>query len=705
MNSLARGVCAALSLIALTGSAIAEEGMWTFDNFPTARMQSEMGWAPDRAWLDRALAGTARIEGVCSAATVSDDGLVLTNHHCVRDCVQDLTTPQTDYIANGFSARARNEERRCQGMAVQRLLAVSDVTARIDGATLNVPAGGFARARDGEIARIERACVGDTAGKRCEVVPLYDGGRYGLYEYKRYEDVRLVFAPEFPMAHFGGDPDNFNFPRYSLDVSFLRLYENGAPAATPEHLSMRFTPLEEGEVVLVSGNPGATSRLLTTAQLAFQRDYFLPWRIENLAELRGRLHAFAALGPEQARIVADDLLGVENSYKALNGRRLALVDAASFARVQAAEADLQARVRRNRASQREVGDAWGEIERAWAAYRGFYPAYQYLEFRAGGGSRGVAGASDYFAWARDIVRAAAERQRPDAERIPKYTDARIGGIRQAVLAERPVDPALEELLLSFWLTKLREHLTVDDPLTERVLGRESPEGLAHRLVSGTRIGDPVVRRQLWEGGAAAVAASTDPMIVFVRAWDADARTQYDRYLREVEGPTAAAQERIARVRFRAFGDQIYPDATFSPRISYGRVIGWTEPGGRVVPPLTRIEGLYQRATGAPPYRLSERWLQARARLEPQTVFGVSSSNDIIGGNSGSPLLDREGRVVGTVFDGNIHSLGGEYFYDGALNRTVSVASTTIRAALADVYDMDALLAEIEAGASPPGATP
>lgn len=680
-----RAAAAALGILALIATpASSEEGMWTFDNFPVERMQREMGWAPDQAWRDRVMAGTARLPG-CSASNVSGQGLVLTNHHCVISCVVALSSSDANYIEQGFMARAREQERRCPNMNVDVLTQITDVTANIEVATANVPADLFARTRDAEIARLERECSEGTI--RCEVVTLYQGGRYALHRYKRYNDVRLAFAPEHGMAAFGGDPDNFNFPRYDIDFSFLRLYENDAPAATPNHLSMRFTPLEENEIVLIAGNPGRTSRLRTTAELAFERDHNLPWQIASLSEIRGRLIAYSQLGPDQARIASGALQSVENAYKALSGRRQALADPAGFARVAERQADLQNRVRRNRAAQREVGDAWGEIERAQAAYRGMFYPYQYLEARAGERSQ-------LFSWARDLVRGAAEREKPDAERLPRYTGARIASVESGLRAPRPVTPAFEEIHLAFWLSKLREHLTVDHPAARRVLGNDSPQALAARL-SRSRLADLAFRVQLWEGGAAAIEASDDPMIQFVRAWDADARAVRARFVAEVEGPAARAHERIARARFRAFGESQYPDATFSPRISYGRVIGWTEPGVGAVAPFTYTAGLYERATGQPPFVLSQPWIDARPRLDPNGVFNVSSSNDVIGGNSGSPLLDREGRVVGVVFDGNIHSLGGEYFYDGALNRSVSVAATAIRTSLADVYGMDALLAELE----------
>lgn len=684
MRQNLRAAAAIVGILGLAApSAKAEEGMWTFDNFPTERMQSELGWAPDQAWLDRIMAGTARLPG-CSASNVSANGLVLTNHHCLIACVTALSTSENNFIEYGFGARRREEERQCPNMSVQVLQGVSDVTERINVATAGAAAEGFAHARDSEIARIEAECT--QGAQRCEVVTLYQGGRYALHRFKRYDDVRLVFAPEHGMAAFGGDPDNFNFPRYCLDFSFLRLYENGRPAATPNHLTMSFRPLQEEEIVLIAGNPGRTSRLRTTAELAFERDLNLPWQIASLAEIRGRLIAYSASGPDQSRIASGALQSVENAYKAFSGRRQALANASDFARVAATEQDLQQRVRRNRAAQREVGDAWGEIGRAQTAYRGMFYQYQYLEARAGERSL-------LFGWARDIVRGAAEREKPDAERLQRYTQARLSTVVQSVNATRPVTPEFEEIHLAFWLSKLREQLTVDDPVARRILGAESPEALAERL-SRSRLADPAYRRQLWEGGAAAVAASDDPMIVFVRAWDADARSVRERYVAEVEGPVARAHERIARARFRAFGTEQYPDATFSPRITYGQVEGWTEAGGRVVPAFTYASGLYERATGHRPFMLSQGWTDARARIDANTIFNVSTSNDVIGGSSGSPLLDREGRVVGAVFDGNVHSLGGEYFYDGELNRSVTVASTAIRVALGDVYGMRALLSEL-----------
>jgi hypothetical protein len=681
-----RAAAAALAMLALTAApASGEEGMWTFDNFPAERMRAEMGWAPDQAWLDRVMAATARLPA-CSGSNVSGQGLLLTNHHCVIACLTALSTTESNYVEHGFMARTPEEERRCPGMTLQVLTRITDVTHEIDAATAGAAPEAFAQTRDAEIARLESSC--NSRSMRCEVVTLYQGGRYALYAYRRYDDVRLVFAPEYDAAAFGGDADNFNFPRHCVDFAFLRVYDGGAPARTPNHLSMRFDPVAEDEIVLIAGNPGRTSRLRTSAELAFERDFSLPWQIASFADLRRRLAAYSAQSPDQARVASSILQSAESDLKALSGRREALADAAEFARVAAAEQDLQARVHRNRAATRDVGDAWNEIARAQTAYRAIFHRYQYLEARAGQHSL-------LFAWARDLVRAAAERQRPTSERMPRYADARVAAVEQSLRVDRPVAPSLEEVQLAFWLSHMREDVPADDPVLRDILGGESPDALAHRLAQ-SRLADPAYRMQLWQGGAESIAASDDPMIVFVRSWDDQARAVRARYIEQVEAPVARAEERIARARFRAFGEDRYPDATFSPRLSYGRVRGWTEPGGRAVPAFTTLDGLYHRATGSPPYVLTQNWIDARGRLDPHTIFNVSTSTDVTGGNSGSAVLDRDGRVVGAVFDGNMHSLGGEYFYDGALNRTVMVSSTIIRAALADVYAMPGLLAELEA---------
>ena len=677
------------TLLLATGGVHADEGMWTFDNFPFAQVNSTYGLQLNQAWADRIQRGAVRLTSGCSASLVSSEGLVLTNHHCVVDCVQNFSQPGQDLVQLGFYTKRREDERQCPGMAAEILLEITDVTGRIGDATGGKSSEDYIRARDSEISAIESACQGDADDLRCEVVSLYQGGQYKLYRYRRHADLRLVFAPEFNAAFFGGDPDNFNFPRYAYDSAFLRIYVDGKPASTPEHLRWRSTPLNAGEPVFVAGNPGSTSRLYTTAQMAFMRDHFLPWRLATLSELRGQLLQYASLGAEQSRMASDTLFGVENSFKAFTGERNALVDPNVFDKQAAAEAELQARVAADPALKAAVGTAWDDIAAAEARYRGLFLAQQYLESRAGNGS-------ELFYYARTLVRAASERQKPDSERLPEYSSARLRGLEQDLFADAPAQPPMEQLLLTFWLSKTREYLTTDDPRTQLLLGSDSPEALAARLVSGSKLGDPAERKRLYDGGVDAIAASSDPMIQFARRFDEEARRLRRIYEEEIAGPITQAQERIASARFAVLGTSVYPDATFTLRLSYGSVQGWVEPSGREVEPFTRIGGLYQRATGAAPYALTERWLKAESSLDKNTIFDVATNNDIIGGNSGSPLLDANGDVVGAIFDGNIHSLGGDYVFDSVLNRAIAVATTAIEAGLTTVYAMPQLVAELQA---------
>jgi hypothetical protein len=672
----------ALSVALTATPALADEGMWTFDNFPSALVREKYGVAIDQAWLDRVRSSTARLSSGCSASVVSPEGLVLTNHHCVSDCVQVLSSASRDYLAAGFQAAGRGDERRCEGMQAEILTGIADVTERVSRAGQGKTGADYVRARDAEVALLEQSsCAGREATHRCQVVTLYQGGQYRLYTFRKYQDVRLVFAPEFQMAFFGGDPDNFNFPRYDLDFSFLRLYENGRPAATPAHLTWTATAPKAGDPVFVVGNPGTTNRLLTAEQLQSLRDFVLPIQQLQRSELRGRLTRFSQESPERARIAAQDLFGIENSFKATYGQAMALSQPGFIDAKKQADDALKARA----VGRPGLGDPWGEIAKAQIDYRALFLPYDLLERRAGMGS-------ELFAYARTLVRGAAERAKPNAERLPEFGEARLPLTVQTLLEPRPVEPELEQLYLEFWLTKVREYLTADAPETKAVLGRDSPESLAKRL-TGSRLRDPAVRKALWDGGQAAVMASDDPMIRFLLAVEPTARRLRQEYDQKVGGPTGRAAERIAQARFAAYGTNVYPDATFSPRISFGALEGWTYQGDTVAP-TTRLGGLFERATGQPPYQLPERWLRLKDRLDLETTFNMSSSNDIVGGNSGSPLINARGEVIGAVFDGNIHSLGGSFAYDPALNRAVTVSTAAVTEALRKVYGSTALLNEL-----------
>lgn len=675
------------ALLLAAWPATADEGMWTFDNFPSAQVAAKYGFGPDQAWLDRVRSAAVRLSSGCSASAVSPEGLVLTNWHCISDCVQQLSTPERNYAQQGFTPAARAEEQVCPGTQGEILTRISDVTARVQDAIGKAAPDAVAAARSGAIATIEQEVCGTDATRKCEVVSLYRGGQYKLYEYRIYTDVRLAFAPEFEAGFFGGDPDNFNFPRYAYDAAFLRLYENGQPARTEAFLPASTEPLKAGDLVFVAGNPGSTNRLYTVAQMEFMRDWMIPIRQLVRSELRGRLLTHAATGPEAARTAQGLIFGVENSFKATHGEHRALLDPAFFGQLQAAEEQLKVRVQADPALARDIGDPWADMDKAVAAHREIFLAHDFLEARAGS-------VSELYRFARLLVRAAGERPKPNAERLPGFTESALPELARAIGEATPVYPAIEEIGLGFWLSKTREYLTADDPRVRTLLGTESPEGLARRAIADTKLGDPAVRKALWEGGKAAIEASTDPLIVLARRAEPDAYALEQEYRRRVDGPATIAAEKLARARFALDGDRVYPDATFTLRLSYGTVKGWAHLG-RTVEPFTVIRGLYERATGAEPFRLAPRWAAAEGRIAKDTIFNLVSDNDIIGGNSGSPLIDRNGRVVGAVFDGNIHSLGGDYGFDTALNRTVSVAMTAIVEGLRSVYGQDRLADELE----------
>lgn len=684
------------ALLALSGCAVllaaqvvlADEGMWTFDSFPSQTVKARYGFSPDAAWLDTVRSSAVRLTSGCSASLVSKDGLVLTNHHCVVDCEQALSTAEQNYVATAFLTHEHAEERMCPGMQAEILRQITEVTGRVQGAIAAGDPKDSVKLRDAAIARIaDEACRGD-ATSRCEVVSLYQGGQYKLYKYRKYSDVRLVFAPEFAVSFFGGDPDNFNFPRFCLDSAFVRLYEKGRPAQTPVHLKWRRSAPAEGELVFVAGNPGSTSRLDTRAQLEMQRDWEIPIRQLVRSELRGRMTEYSQLGPEQKRTAGTLLFLVENSFKAFYGRERALLDPEFFARLLQEKDELHNRIAGNPQLAAEVGDPWKEIGTAIGNYQQIYLAYDFLEGRDAGT------VSDLFQYARNLVRGAAERAKPSPERLREYADSNLPLLEKELLDPRPVYPDLERLGLDLWLTKTREYLTVDNPVVKHLLGTDSPEALAERLVTGSHLADPKVREALWHGGAAAIDASDDVLIKFVRATDPDARALRLRYEQEVEGPITRAQEKLARARFKVYGDSAYPDATFTLRLSYGSVQGWTYQG-QTVTPFTNFGGLYARATGSVPFRLPQRWLDAQSRLDPKAPLDVSTNNDIIGGNSGSPLIDAHGQVIGAIFDGNIHSLGGNFGFDPKLNRAIAVLTAAIGPALRNVYQMPALADEVE----------
>jgi hypothetical protein len=517
-------------------------------------------------------------------------------------------------------------------------------------------------------------------------VTLYGGGQYWLYQYRRYDDVRLVFAPENDIAAFGGDPDNFQFPRWCLDFSLLRAYENGRPAATPQHLTIDFDGPDAGDPVFVAGHPGSTDRLLTVAELKALRDLALPPALLRASELRGRYIQFAKAGEEESRIVQDALFGLENGIKVQRKQLDALLDDALMAAKRDAEADLRLRVSRDRALSDEIGDPWRRIEEALAVEATRRLPYEYIEGGIGLNSR-------LARYARTLVRAAAERTKPNAERLREYTDGFLPRVEQQLAAPVPIYPELERLTLSFSLERMREWLGPDAPVVRRMLTAETPDELAARLVDNSRLADSAVRMALWNGGQAAVEASTDPFIVLARSLDAEARELRKWHEDNVEAVVEAAHEDIARARFAILGTSVYPDATFTLRLNFGSVEGWVE-NGTPVEPFTQLDRLFERATGQPPFRVPASWERAKPALDLRVPFNLATSNDIVGGNSGSPLIAADGRIVGLLFDGNIHSISGAYWFDVEKNRAVAVHPAIIREALTKVYEVEPLLEEL-----------
>jgi hypothetical protein len=685
------GVLIALFSLIVT-PALADEGMWTFDHFPDARVRRTLGVDVDQAWLDHVRGASVRLNIGCSASVVTREGLTVTNHHCVQGCLQALSSPATDYLANGFTTASRSEERRCAGWQADVLTAITDITTQIRAATAGRTGAAFVQAREAALARAEQAGCGKDTRLHCEAVNLYHGGQFKLYRYHRYDDVRLVWAPEIEAAEFGGDPDNFNFPRFALDIGIVRLYEGGHPAQTPDFLHWNPAPPRDGEPTFVSGNPGSTQRQLTVAQLETRRDLMVPVGQLQRSELRGRLVQFASQGAEQRRIATDQLLDLENSFKSSYGEQIVLTDPATLTQLRTAEDAFRRQVAARPDLVARIGDPWADIDRAQTAARNQYLTYRALELGAGSYSQ-------LFTYARDIVRGTHDAALPSDRRLPEYADSRLDDVRSTLFEAQPINPLLERIFLEHWLSKSREYLTADSPATHALLGRESPEGLAERLVSGTRLADPAFRQQLWNGGWAAVQASTDPLIQFVLHTDSGARDARHSWEEDVSGPETSAAERIAEARFAIFGDSVYPDATFTPRMSFGRVAGWTY-RGVTVPATTTFAGLYARATGADPFRLSPRWLAAQSRVHPDTVYNFATDNDIVGGNSGSPVMNAHGDIIGLAFDGNIYSLGGDYFFDPAVNRSVVVSTAAITEALQVVYAQGSLVRELTTGAQP-----
>ena len=675
-----------LAACAIFLPAHAEEGMWTFEDFPAAAIKRSFGVDITPTWLEHVRLSTLRLTN-CTASFVSSEGLILTNHHCVESCLAQLSSKEKSLLELGFGAPTRKEELRCPAQYADVLVGTENITDEVLKAESGLGEAAANDARKKKLTQLEQACrqaSAKTAAGRleCQSVRLYQGGRYFLYKYKRYADLRLVFAPEADIAAFGGDPDNFQFPRWTLDFSMLRAYEDNKPARTPNYLQVDFAGPSANQLVFVSGAPGATERLQTRAQLEFDRDVSLPITLMRASELRGRYIQFGKTSIGDERIVLAPLNNLQNIIKVRRKELDALNDDAFLESKSRAENELRA------AAHLDGADPWGAIASAANRERALYLPYIFIENGAGFGSA-------LFRDARLLVRGGDERLKPNKDRLREFTEAALPLLQRDLFARVPVYTDFEELTLSFSLERMREWLGQDYPAVRRLLSKESPDELATRLIAETKLDDAGFRKRLWDGGKAAVEASHDPMIELVRSIDADARLIRKQYEDEVEAPTNAAATRIAAARFRVYGTNSYPDATFTPRLNYGTVQGWLE-NGALVDPFTHLDRAFERATGSTPFRIPASWMRAKAQLDMHTPFCISTSNDIVGGNSGSPLIDASGKIVGLMFDGNIHSIAGRYWFDPEINRAVAVHPAIIREALAKVYGAKQLLTELEA---------
>jgi len=664
----------------------AEEGMWTFDNPPLKLLKAKYGFTPTQAWLDHLRLASVRLNDGGSGSFVSPNGLLLTNHHVARGQLQKNSTAAHDYLRDGFYATTPDQEMKSADLEVNVLVAMQNVTAQVAGAVKGIvdPAKAL-RARDAEIAAIEKESK-DKTGLRSDVVSFYQGGEYWLYQYKAYTDVRLVFAPEQQAAFFGGDPDNFTYPRYDLDMALFRVYENGKPLHTDNYLKWSAKGAAPGELIFISGHPGSTARQETVAQLQAERDVHGPAMTEYLERRVATAQAFAAQGPEQARLVGSTIFSLQNSLKVYVGRAEALSDKAILAKKQAEEDDFRQKVAANPEWQKEFGGAWDTIARAEELEK---PLIKNQIFRRAD--------SQLFTIALEIVQYVAEIKKPDGERLALFHDARLGSLKFQMLSPAPVYPATEKLFMTAALKLEQEKLGKNDEYVQAILQGGAVDQTVNSLVDGTKMADPAFRKSLLDGGEAAVAASTDPMIEAARRVDPVVRASTRRLRDTVSSVLAPAGEKLGTARFLVYGKDAYPDATFTLRLSYGTVAGYPY-NGTIAPPFTTFYGLYDRAasfSNKPPFNLTPREAAGLGKLDLTMPLDFVSTGDIIGGNSGSPVVNRDGELVGLIFDGNIESLAGDFEYDGTRNRAVAVHSAGMIEGLRTLYNAGALADELQ----------
>jgi hypothetical protein len=675
----------AAALIAVTPVIRAEEGMWTFDNPPLKQLAAKYNFHPSQAWLDHLRLSSVRLNDGGSGSFVSPDGLLLTNHHVARGQLQKNSTAEHDYLRDGFYAPTPDKEMKSADLEINVLVGMQDVTGRVQGAAKSIKDEKQAlRAREAEIAAITKENKEKT-GFRSDVVSFYNGGEYWLYQYKVFTDVRLVFAPEQQAAFFGGDPDNFTYPRYDLDMAIFRVYENGKPIHCDNYLKWSAKGAAPGELIFISGHPGSTSRQDTMAELMVERDVVEPAVTEYLKRRLAAAQAYAAKGPEQARQVGSTIFGIQNSLKVYIGRAEALADKSLIAKKQAEEDEFRQKIDANPEWKKQYGGVWGTIAKAEEQVK---PEIRYQLFRRTD--------SRLFSIALQLVQYVAEIKKPDGERLPQFHDANLQSLKFQMLSPAPITLPTEKLFMKSALNLGQEKLGKTDPYIQAVLQGGPVETTVDSLIDGTKLADVAARQALLDGGEAAISASTDPMIVAARRVDPILR-ETQRKMRDTVGSVLTpAGEKLGRARFLVYGKDVYPDATFTLRLSYGTVDGYPY-NGTVAPPFTTFYGLYDRADSfgnKAPFDLTPKEQAGLGKLDLSTPLDFVSTGDIIGGNSGSPVVNRDGELVGLIFDGNIESLAGDFVYDGSKNRAVAVHSAGMIEGLRKLYGADAVANEL-----------
>ena len=692
-RALAAGA-ALLGLVMTPDTTLGDEGMWLFNNPPRALLKDRYQFDPTPQWLEHVQKSSVRFNSGGSGSFVSPDGLVMTNHHVGADDLQKLSNEKVNYLRDGFHARTRDQEIKCKALELNVLQTITDVTKDVEASVKpGLAAADAFKARQAKIAEIEKGATDEPNHIRADVVTLYAGGQYHLYVFKRYTDIRLVFAPEKQIAFYGGDPDNFEYPRYDLDMCFFRVYENDKPVRPKHYLKWSQAGSTDGELVFVSGHPGRTNRQNTTAELKYLRDTGYPYLLNRLNRLEVLLGSWGARSERNMQRAEEELFSIQNSRKARIGGLAGLMDPKLMGRKESDEQRLktfvQSKAGSSEAWAKPAAAAFDTVAKAEKVRADLIRDITVLENGAGFNSHS-------FSLARTLLRAAEELPKPPGDRLREFGPARLPSLEQQLFSDEPIYEDLETLKMADALQFLAVTLGPDSDLVKQVLGGKSPRERAFELVSGTKVRDVEFRKKLYKEGKAAVDAAKDPMLELARLVDPASRAVRKRFETEVDEPKRQAYSALAKARYAMDGDKVYPDATFTLRLAFGTVKGYTE-DGKPVPPFTTFEGLYKRAAeqeNKGPFELPKRWAERKEKLDQKTPFNFVCTADIIGGNSGSPVINRNAEVVGLIFDGNIQSLVLDFIYDEETARAVSVDSRAIVEALRKVYDASELADEL-----------